>query len=122
GPKSAPPFEIASGDSIMPARSTSWASKAASGRLRWNTTVAGSLTSTDWTLASSLLRGELAAVRIRSMLNLTTSAAKAVPSWNLTPWRRVKASVVGCVYVQAVASPGLMVSVWSMETRDSYML
>ena len=86
--KSSPPFLTASGETIMPARSTNVARKGAEGPLSVTFTVAGSTTSTAVTSLSSALRGDEAVFRPRSRLNFTASALTSVPSWNFTPFLR----------------------------------
>src|SRR5687767_3037885 len=43
----------------------------------------------------------------RLIENTTSSAVKSLPSWNLTPLRRVNTHVVGLVCFQVVARPGM---------------
>jgi hypothetical protein len=54
---------------------------------------------------------------IRLMLNTTASASNGVPSWNVTPWRRVKsmASPSGDVSILSASSP----TTWSSSTFTS---
>src|SRR3989441_4460476 len=70
------------GETIMPARSVSVASSAASGRFRLILIVWESTTSTESMLATSPLRTDLGSVFMRSKLNFAASAVKSLPSWN----------------------------------------
>src|SRR5262249_50076177 len=90
-------FPMTAGESIMPERSVRVASNGANGFERLNWACEGSTATTDWTVDTSLLRGEAAAVRMRLMLATTASALKGVPSWNFTSVRSVKTSCVGLV-------------------------
>ena len=103
----------------MPARSVSVASRAASGFFRLILIVWGSTTSTDSMLATSPFRTDFGSVFIRLKLNRAASALKSVPSWNFTPWRRLKISVLesGCCHDSA--RPGLIPSLVSSVTSGS---
>jgi hypothetical protein len=81
-----------------------------------------STTSAASTLASSPLRTLLASVFMRSKLNFAAAASKSVPSWNFTPRRSLKTSVLGSGWVQDSARPGLMPSLMSRVTSGSKTL
>ena len=55
---------------------------------------------------------ERASPRNRSRLNLTAAASQGEPSWKVTPGSRSITSVFGSGNFQALAKPGLGVSVW----------
>ena len=89
---------MAVGEIIMPERSLKVASSAALGAFRSNFTVLSSTTSTSLTDDISAARKDFVFGSImRSKFALTAAALKSVPSWNLTPLRSVKTSVVGSV-------------------------
>ena len=70
-------------------------------------------------LATSPLRTDFGSVFMRLKLNRAASALKSVPSWNLTPRRSLKTTVLesGCCHDSA--SPGLMPSLTSSVTSGS---
>ncbi len=103
----------------MPARSVSVASSAASGRFRLILIVWESTTSTESMLATSPLRTDLGSVFIRSKLNFAASAVKSVPSWNRTPRRSLKTSVLGSGCDHDSARPGRIPSFVSSVTSGS---
>ncbi len=75
------------GETIMPARSVSWAISGEKGCLSTSLMVRGSTTSTWSTVASSGLRNDPGKVMWRSSENFAASASNGSPSWNLTPGR-----------------------------------
>jgi len=102
------------GETIMPARSASWASSGADGLDRLNRTVCGSTTSTPVISLISDLRRDSGRVSLRSMLYFTASASNGSPSWNLTPWRKVKViALLSSLHFHAVASCGWKASLAS---------
>src|SRR5260370_42641591 len=117
--KSWPPFWTAAIDSIIPARSTSVASRVASGLARWKVTWVSSTTSTEVTLLRSDLRRELVAVLYRWMLSFTDCALKGVPSWYLTPDCRVNLLFSGSETSQDLTSPGEILSEGSIVKSES---
>ncbi len=86
-PNLSPASCAALGETIIPARSASWARSGANGADRLSRTVIGSTTSTVVTGASSPRRFEPCIVLWRSMLYLTAAASSFSPSWNVTPGR-----------------------------------
>ena len=116
-PNLSPSDVSAVGDMIMPARSARRAVSGAFGALRFSVTVDGSVTATLATLASSLLRAEVAKVMWRSRLVLTAAASIVVPSANLMPVRSLMVTVLPSPEMvgSAAASCGTMVSLASMS-------
>ncbi len=79
-----------------------------------------SITSTVWSstfLTSLMLCTALimldGGVMARVSENTTSSAVKGEPSWNFTPWRRVKRTCVGLTCSHLVASAG---STWNFSS------
>ena len=70
-------------------------------------------------LAVSPLRTDLGSVFMRLKLNLATSALKSVPSWNFTPRRSLRTSVLASGCCQDSASPGLRPRLVSSTIRGS---
>jgi len=83
--------------------------------------VYGSTTATFWTGRTSLRRadGKLGSC-IRSKLYFTASALNGVPSWNFTPCRSVRVTVLpSALIVQALASIGTIWRFSSVSTSLS---
>ncbi len=55
----------------------------------------------------------------RSRVNLTDSALKSSPLWNLTPLRRLNCQVVGSTRFQDSARAGTRLPAWSRAVRPS---
>src|SRR5574337_1723285 len=58
----------------------------------------------------------------RAKLNSTSSAVNGVPSWNCTPWRRLKRHTFGEICFHEVASAGARLRSLLRPVRPSYML
>ena len=92
-----PAAATAVGDTIMPGRSDSWTSSGMyCGALSSTSTVFGSTTSTPVTIGRRPVIVDSGSVIARVMLNRTASASSGVPSWNVTPLRKVKRTRSGC--------------------------
>ena len=120
-PNLSPASLAALGDTIMPARSVSWAMSGENGALSSSRTVSGSTTSTLSTAASSGRRNEPCMVMCRSRLALTASASMRSPSWNLTPGRSLMVTVLPSSEVSCEsASCGTMLMFSSMSNSLSH--
>ncbi|CUJ39946.1 Uncharacterised protein [Achromobacter kerstersii] len=109
------------GDSIMPARSDSWASKVASGFFSVSTRVVASGASTFSTEASSPLRRLSGSVIARSRLALAAAASNFAPSWNSASSRSLNVStLLSGLNDHDVASCGTKCSLGSMSTSLSH--
>src|SRR5688572_21305457 len=66
--------------------------------------------------------GELGTLGTRSMVKITSSAVKGVPSWNFTPWRSLNSQVVSSISLQEVANAGrtLSLSSYSVSLSKKY--
>src|SRR5688572_27893862 len=63
--------------------------------------------------------GELGTLGTRSMVKITSSAVKGVPSWNFTFWRSLNSHVVSSTSFHEVASAGLTASLSSYSVSLS---
>ncbi len=82
------------GETIIPARSVRIDRSGANGAERLRRTVSASIASTLATGASSPLRFDPGMVLWRSRLYFTAAASSFSPSWNVTPGRILRVSVL----------------------------
>src|SRR6267142_5700737 len=118
-PASFPAYSL--GGYIAAWRRAMWLRNTGHGFLVWIRTVKGSTISTRSIGANDEEpRSLLAGLARRSMLNLTESAVKSSPLWNLTPRRSLNSQVVGATsFGISVASAGTSLRFWSRSSRDS---
>ena len=120
-PNLSPAACAALGETIMPARSVSWASKGENGEERFRRTVWASTTSTLLTGASSPRRLEPGRFLCRSMLNFTAAASSFSPSWKVTPVRIFKVRLLlSADHSWPVANCGTMLSFSSTSNSLSH--
>ena len=68
------------------------------------------------------MRDEPFPVLYRSMFHFTDAASKTLPSWNLTPWRRLNVTAFPSVeVVHFVASQGRISPFGETRTSESYI-